>query len=698
MSDLTVNKNAPTDDGEGGLDFDTLLGSYAPAPINIINSNGTLAMLAFLIGYDNLRLITHEIANKPTGNTVAAVLRDANNVATNLACYTPSAPDDQPPLLLHDYIGGGYAAGEGEICLAFDDITTAANVWANQTDMDKYSIIAPAHPRQFKSIVLDHAEKRQITVIADIVQAEQYAQDFKGKNVRVFAIADSLEFYLHDDRDLSDTNGDIEKILALDDTQELTIDEWGEPEPLDDDPSQPTRYPIEAWQGVLRDAVEAIAYHAQVPHAMAGQCVLGALSTIGQRFVNAPIDHAHKPAALFLITEGESGSGKTFASSLSHHSIKQWDKAAYLSFIELLNEWQADLDALKGKERKEYLKDNPRPKNKAMLLQDITIEAALDCFILDGMPNLSWTTDEAAQFFSGHSMKAETKGNALGSLTKLWSDGEAQRKRSQRGANPQYKTNAYDVRLTLDLQGQRVILEPALTDPLLLGQGFLARALLACPDSLQGKRVWNTPERMNQSPDDDPRLQAYWARCDILLDPPPSNINTDIAGKEMRHNMPFANQQARQALADFQQRIENRQAKGGIYEYFKAFAGRMAENASRIATLMAFFDCQTSLSVAYLQRAFLLVEYSIAERLRYIDIGTGEKPDIKRMIEWLIAWCKKNNASSINRTHVFQYAPNGLRGKKIVEPLLEQLESTGHVRQETIKRRNLVHINPYLLK
>lgn len=693
MNDLTVNKNAPTDDGEGFLD---LLARYQPASNAHLQNNETLQSLADLLKPENLLFVNDVIApnghDLPTANSVAAVLHNADFAPTNAAIYPL---DEQQPFTLHAVKDEAFVIGTGKRFLAFDDLEAAvilADCLADNGRQSDFTIIVPFHARQFESVVKAHAKARHVEVFTLLDTARQYANTLKGENVTIYGASDFLPLLIRD------LEGDIDALISDEQIHNTTISEWGEPEPLDDDPSQPTRYPIEAWQGVLRDAVEAIAYHAQVPHAMAGQCVLGALSTIGQRFVNAPIDHAHKPAALFLITEGESGSGKTFASSLSHHSIKQWDKAAYLSFIELLNEWQADLDALKGKERKEYLKDNPRPKNKAMLLQDSTIEAALDRFILNEMPNLSWTTDEAAQFFSGYSMKAETKGNALGSLTKLWSDGEAQRSRSQRGANPQYKTNAYDVRLTLDLQGQRVILEPALTDPLLLGQGFLARALLACPDSLQGKRVWNTPERMNQSPDDDPRLQAYWARCDILLDPPPSNINTDITGKEMRHNMPFANQQARQALADFQQRIENRQAKGGIYEYFKAFAGRMAENASRIATLMAFFDCQTSLSVAYLQRAFLLVEYSIAERLRYVDIGTGEKPDIKRMIEWLIAWCKKNNASSINRTHVFQYAPNGLRGKKIVEPLLEQLESTGHVRQETIKRRNLVHINPYLLK
>ena len=38
------------------------------------------------------------------------------------------------------------------------------------------------------------------------------------------------------------------------------------------------------------------------------------------------------------------------------------------------------------------------------------------------------------------------------------------------------------------------------------------------------------------------------------------------------------------------QAIENRQAKGKEFEYLKGYASRMAENASRIASLMAYFE------------------------------------------------------------------------------------------------------------
>ena len=88
------------------------------------------------------------------------------------------------------------------------------------------------------------------------------------------------------------------------------------------------------------------------------------------------------------------------------------------------------------------------------------------------MNNASWTTDEAGQFFNGHTMTGDTAGSALSALTKLWSDGEVSRLRSQKSAYATPQTDAHSVRMTLLLQGQRVVLEQALTDPLMNGQGY----------------------------------------------------------------------------------------------------------------------------------------------------------------------------------------------------------------------------------
>ncbi|MGM8962978.1 hypothetical protein ACTFC6_04140, partial [Campylobacter jejuni] len=87
---------------------------------------------------------------------------------------------------------------------------------------------------------------------------------------------------------------------------------------------------------------------------------------------------------------------------------------------------------LKNSELKQFLADNPRPHNPITMFDDATIEPILDKFVDGQMSDASWSTDEAGQFFNGHTMKGDTAGNALGALTKLYSEGIASRTRSQK--------------------------------------------------------------------------------------------------------------------------------------------------------------------------------------------------------------------------------------------------------------------------
>ena len=490
----------------------------------------------------------------------------------------------------------------------------------------------------------------------------------------------------------------INEILADAESIELEALEWGEPEPLANDPSVSTPYPINAFTGLLRQVIEAVAYYAQVPLAMAGQCVLGALAHMGQRFIDAPMGHGHKPASLILITEGESGSGKTQAMGLTHFKIEQHERQQYERYLQDLDVWEADKAALKGAELKEYLSNTPKPTNPKTVFDDATIEPILDKFVDGEIINASWSTDEAGQFFNGHTMKGDTAGNALGAITKLYSNGRASRQRSQKSAHATPRTDAYDVRMTLLLQGQRVILEPALTDPLMNGQGFLARALIACPEDLRGKRVWNDEQRNNDSPYDNPHLIEYWTRCNALLDPLPASQPNESTGAPQRIKMQWENDHTKQVFNNLTQDIENRQANGQTLEYLKAYASRMAENASRIASLMAFFDGRKVITTNDITRAFMLVEYSTAERLRYLDATpTGEQNDSEKLSNWLVDKAKGKKPHKLGRTYISNNARNPMRkNAKLLQSELDKLESAKHIRQEMEGRSKVVLINPKL--
>ena len=653
--------------------------------------NPALVNLAHCIGKDKLLFIDSNITvdntEQPTANSIGVMLFDEHYQQSNLAIFPL---DNREPFPLHGLENDCFILGNGGQVVAVASLDTAIELYPYLTINGEYSLIAPLKDWQFENLVKAHASQSQVTLFTDYPTGKQLETTFKGYNVRLVATVDTITDLVIN-YPLDEIINDPNKEPALQTkVKELNGIEWGEPEPLRQKVIFKNPYRLGAFNGVLGEAVQAIAYYAQVPLSIAGQAVLGALSTLGQGYVNAPMGYEHKPASLFLLTEAESTAGKTQASRLAYYAIHQHEKMQYKAFIEAIDEWQTQKDSLKGKERAEFIASEPQPQNPNTTVRDITIEALLDKFIIGDCKNLSLSSDEAGQFFGGHTMKSDTVSNALSSLTTLWSDGRANRERSIKSQYGTPKTTAYDVRLTIDLAGQRAIIEPALNDSLMNGQGFLARFLISCEPSLIGERDWNSEQRLNANPYTDQRLITFWQRCNCLLDPLPTERLDE------RFNLPFGNG-AKKLLADYQQSVEHRQKQGKQLEYLRAFAGRMAENATRIATLFAYFDNQKALNVEYLERAFLLVEYSINERLRYAEIQTQDKNDTEKLIEWIISKATGKNPPMLNKSFISQNAPTALRGKKL-DGLLWDLESMGYLRIEQQERKKLVFINPILFK
>ena len=630
----------------------------------------------------------------PTAGTIGLVLSNNRDQPVTLASITANGNHD--PLIIDRMQPSALIIGtldSGNKIIAIDDALEDVVKLAYYLIADNVTLLVSLDKLLFNSMVSHFAEVYPVTIFTTLDQKDKACKPFKGANVKAIVTSDRnvLEH-------LEYGNLSYRDILALDDTTilDLQAEIWGEPEPLANDPSKPTPYPINAFTGLLRRVIELVAYYAQVPLAMAGQCVLGSLAHMGQRFIDAPFGHSHMAACLILITEGESGSGKTQAMGLTHFKIKEYERQKYASYLDDVSTWESDKASLKGKELSTFLDENPKPQNPKTLFDDATIEPILDRFISGEMSNASWTTDEAGQFFNGHTMTGDTAGSALSAITKLYSDGEVSRLRSQKSAYATPQTDAHGVRMTLLLQGQRVVLEQALTDPLMNGQGFLARALIACPEDLRGQRTWDDEQRRNDSPYDNPDLIAYWSRCHSLLDPLPASLPNDSTGTPQRIKMQWADG-AEQVFYKHMQAIENRQAQGQTLEYLKAYASRMAENASRIASLMAFFDERKVVTIDDITRAFMLVEYSTAERLRYLDATpAGEQNDSEKLSSWLVDKVRGKNPPILNKSFVTQNAPNALRGKKL-NGLLEDLQSVGHIRLESDGRRRLVCINPKLI-
>lgn len=495
----------------------------------------------------------------------------------------------------------------------------------------------------------------------------------------------------------------ISEILIDAETIELEALAWGELGDISDSESKAPPYPIEAWgeEGtILRDAVTATAYFSQVPLSMAGNCKLGALSTITQQYVNAPYSDSNDfmPVSLFLLTEMASGGGKSkTVSQFTHKELIKYQKERRQEYRMLKAEWEAEKVSKKKAELDLWLLQNPKPKQFILFAKSGTLIGFLDNMLMGNTTDVAWSTAEAALFLSSHSLTSETAKSNISQICDIWSGGEFDRLLS-----PRYNTideiGMDGVRFTLDLQGQPPIIAPALNDEVMSGQGLLPRFLFAFPDSLNGTLVFNTDERLDARPEKDKRLQAYWQRCRELLDPSEGSLNKGEDGRIIRYDMPFEGREARKALADYRTEKERALRKGGSLEKYSEYAKRLHENASRIAVILAYFNGKRFISVDDIQRATKLTDFSMNERIRYTDKPQAGDNDTQKLLNWLIKYCQKEGVKQLAySTAQSKVTPKTLRFKPTFDLLIDVLESENYIKVIVNGRARTIQLRPELL-
>ncbi|WP_257229839.1 MULTISPECIES: YfjI family protein [unclassified Acinetobacter] len=479
--------------------------------------------------------------------------------------------------------------------------------------------------------------------------------------------------------------------------EQLPKPEWGELLPLKQAESVANNpYPIDALPLLARDAVLAISEHVQSPTAMTAQCVIGAMSHIAQSKVNTPNRfNAHgEPCSLFLLTEGQSGSRKSTSKNLADRAILNFEKKQYEIYRADLEQWKSGQAGLPKKDREAYCAENPPPNDPSTIYSDFTLESIAGFYIDGILRNASISTDEAGQFFGGHTMKADTRNQALGGYAKIFDDGYVERTRSKSNLNGSGR--AHDVRLTFNLQGQHEVLADALKDPVLRGQGFLPRFILTIPENLAGTRLQDAAYR-NKNANKDHRLIAYWTRCEYLLDSCPQ-VQTGNELHNGRYVIPM-NEEAIEIDAAFYNIFESLQGAGKRYEYLQAFASRASQLARRLATVFAYFEGLQQIDGKTLQGACEVVKHSLNEWAMYAEIEVKAESDAEKLIKWLIRNCAKDKTDRLLYSKVQTSCPRPMqKSKKILEMVVQQLEDSNHIKIESLGRTRYVVINPLLLE
>ena len=257
--------------------------------------------------------------------------------------------------------------------------------------------------------------------------------------------------------------------------------------------------PLAALGDVLAPAAQTLHRVVQAPDAICGASVLAAASLASQALADVEVDGRVIPLSLWLLSVAESGERKSAVDTEVMRAVREYeralgcqhetDKAAHAS---ALAEWQSRVECAKADTKKSKGKgladalENLGPQPPAPIVPRITAAdftaEGLYKLLAAALPSVGAFTDEAALVFGGHGMNDEAIRRTAGTLCKLWDRGELDRVRVADGA-----TKLHGRRFAMNLMAQPVIAERALADDVLAGQGFLARCLLAWPESTAGR-------------------------------------------------------------------------------------------------------------------------------------------------------------------------------------------------------------------
>jgi hypothetical protein len=401
------------------------------------------------------------------------------------------------------------------------------------------------------------------------------------------------------------------------------------------------------------------------------------------------------PISLYLLSVVGSGDRKTSADRKAMAAIFRRQQALDREYVDKVREYEAAAAAY-GMRRQKALKaaiegdeesaSDPgaikrvlaglgqeplRPLEAKLVVNDPTPEGLFRDFAL-GQPGMVFALDEAGIFLSGQSMRSEGLQRTLATFNKLWDAGFLSRSRMGTAEERARKSPAFvpsvirGRRLSMHLMGQPLVMARLLADAQAKDLGFLARCLVAWPESLAGTRLSKpTPEqiaRWNNTLDDLAYLLLRVLERPLPIDPEATTEN------QLKPEVLELDPGAEQLLDDFYVFTETSQAPEGLFARIRPFASKAHEHAARLAGVLTVVTDPdaTSVSEDMMLRAIRLVTWYLNEALRLIA-PTVADPALDGAQE-LKAWAEKRpaNAEPLSEREIANSGPRRFR-RNVVE-------------------------------
>ena len=485
---------------------------------------------------------------------------------------------------------------------------------------------------------------------------------------------------------------------------------WPEPQPLTAK-IEPEPYPLDALPDTIREAIEEVVAFVKAPIPLIASSALAALSLACQAHADVKrAERLHGPIGLFLLTIADSGERKSTCDGLFSRAIREYEKeqAELMKPVIKVYEaaiaaWEAERDAILSALRDAIKKNKSSDTDKLRadlekLHQDKPEPPRVPRLILgDETPeNLAWglatkwpsagvLSSEAGLVFGSHAMAKDSAMRNLALLNVLWDGGE-----HSIGRRTSECFTVRGARLTMGLMIQEATLREFFnkSGALARGTGFLARFLVAWPESTQGRRGFTEP------PQHWPRLEVFDRRiAAILRDPAP--IDKDGALQPLMLSL---TPDAKAAWIGFYNAVESELARGGEFYDVRDVASKSADNAARLAALFQLFELGgDTISAENVTRGSRIAAWHLSEARRFF--GELAQPtgmtDALRLDSWLIEYCKQARVHMVGKNHARQHGP--LRDGARLDAAIRELVELDRLRLEKDGKRLTIHLNPALV-
>lgn len=452
-----------------------------------------------------------------------------------------------------------------------------------------------------------------------------------------------------------------------------------------------TPFPYAGLPGLLRDTIDEVSENNDIDPAIVSMSCIAAIGFAQQSIydVRHPMSGAVMPTSLLLMCTASSGDRKSTADSFCHRGIASYtadnadlhrsERAAHYA------QTKAYAASLRKKEQKpEDAVDPPPPLlgSFSQRISDATPEG-IQSFFSEVRCDAAQMTSEGISVVSGAAFKAESLGSTLAQWTHLYDGSSVGRTRVGVG-----HIELFGRRLFQWIQMQPSVSSALLGNKVVSGQGWLARVLMAYPESRIGEREFKlaattpTPaleeftkvtreiaERIERVP---PELAKGHVNLHVI------EVSADPAVLRL--------------LKEFHDYCEKGSAKGGRFFEILSHAQRGVENAVRLAAQFAAFrNVGTGDDIVYRERSIVtgwriehcdllpavaIVAHSLKSKLRLLESSSKTEldDDAVVLLRWIVA---QPAGAKITLNYIGKMAPSRFRSTERRRDVIKLLTDSG---------------------